>query len=175
MICSKTSNSLCSGVLLRVINANVRLGPASMGLTAMFASALSILACRAISGSRVKPRSAETISTKVGSELAFKRWSFLRSPTGQALNAWSRRQFDSMPLPSRGHGLAAEVGVGTTLGSERQPYVRGKVRWQGLLPLDGLRQWLPDLPSATPCQVGRGAVSSPARRLVPSAVSMVTA
>lgn len=63
--------------------------------------------------------------------------------------AWSRRQFDTMPLPSRGHGLAAEVGMGTTLGSVRQPYVRSKVRWQGLLPLDGLRQWLPD-PSAAP-------------------------
>lgn len=79
--------------------------------------------------------------------------------------AWSRRQFDSMPLPSRGHGLAAEVGVGTTLGSERQPYVRGKVRWQGLLPLDGLRQWLPDLPSATPAPVSPAASSASQSRL----------
>ena len=31
-----------------------------------------------------------------------------------------------MPLPSRGTALAAGVGVGTTLGSERQPYVRAR-------------------------------------------------
>lgn len=57
--------------------------------------------------------------------------------------AWSRALFDGLPLPTRGYGLAAEIGVGSTLGATRQPYLRGRVRWQGLLPLDGLRQPFP--------------------------------
>jgi translocation and assembly module TamA len=60
---------------------------------------------------------------------------------------WSRTAFDAMPLPSRGHGLAAEVGMGTTLGQQRDPYLRTRVRWQGLLPLDGLWELVPRLPS----------------------------
>lgn len=49
--------------------------------------------------------------------------------------AWSRQRFDGMPLPTQGEGLAAEVGVGTTLNQQRRPFVRSRVRWQGLLPL----------------------------------------
>ncbi|MBA4256400.1 MAG: outer membrane protein assembly factor [Polaromonas sp.] len=60
---------------------------------------------------------------------------------------WSRAAFDTMPLPSRGHGLAAELGVGTTLGQQRDPYLRTRVRWQGLLPLDGLWELVPRLSS----------------------------
>ncbi len=49
--------------------------------------------------------------------------------------AWSRPRFDNMPLPTQGEGLAAEVGVGTTLNQQRRPFVRSRVRWQGLFPL----------------------------------------
>ncbi len=64
----------------------------------------------------------------------------------QALSAnylWSRTRFDAMPLPTRGHGLAAEAGAGVTLGTQRDPFLRARVRWQGLLPLDGLWQLNP--------------------------------
>lgn len=62
---------------------------------------------------------------------------------------WSRTAFDAMPLPSRGHGLAAEVGIGTTLGQQRDPYLRTRLRWQGLLPLDGLWELVPRLRPAS--------------------------
>lgn len=47
--------------------------------------------------------------------------------------ALTRRNFDSLPFPSRGWGVGAEVGGGTTLGSQRYPYSRvllhGLVYW----------------------------------------------
>jgi translocation and assembly module TamA len=71
--------------------------------------------------------------------------------------AWSRARFDGMPLPTRGHGLAAEVGVGMTLSQQRQPYLRTHVRWQGLLPLDG--DW-----SLTPPTQVPGAIQATTQR-----------
>ncbi len=50
--------------------------------------------------------------------------------------AWTQRQFDSLPFPARGYGLGVEVGAGSTLGSDRQPFVRLHGRWLGVLPLD---------------------------------------
>lgn len=38
--------------------------------------------------------------------------------------AFTLRSFDSMPFPSSGWGLGVEVGGGTTLGSERDPFTR---------------------------------------------------
>lgn len=38
--------------------------------------------------------------------------------------AFTLRSFDSIPFPSRGWGLGIEVGGGTTLGSQRDPYSR---------------------------------------------------
>jgi translocation and assembly module TamA len=58
--------------------------------------------------------------------------------TASALSAnyaWTRRRFDSMPFPSGGYGLGVELGVGTTLGQERQPFVRSMARWLGYWPL----------------------------------------
>jgi len=48
---------------------------------------------------------------------------------------WTRRQFDNMPFPTRGHGLAAEVGVGWTVAQKGAPFLRARGRWQGLWPL----------------------------------------
>jgi translocation and assembly module TamA len=45
--------------------------------------------------------------------------------------AVTRRNFDSLPFPTRGWGVGAEVGGGTTLGSQREPYSR--VLLHGLL------------------------------------------
>lgn len=41
------------------------------------------------------------------------------------------RYYDSLPFPSAGWGWGAELGGGTTLGSERQAYTRLLTRWQG--------------------------------------------
>lgn len=49
--------------------------------------------------------------------------------------AWTRRRFDSMPFPSGGYGLGVELGVGSTLGQERRPFVRSMARWLGYWPL----------------------------------------
>jgi translocation and assembly module TamA len=62
--------------------------------------------------------------------------------TASALSAnygWTRRRFDSTPFPNSGYGLGLELGVGTTLGQARQPFVRSMARWLGYWPLDGER------------------------------------
>ena len=65
------------------------------------------------------------------------------STAAQALSvnyAWTQRNFDAVPFPSRGYGLAAELGSGVTLGSDHQPYVRTDVRWLGYVPLASARE-----------------------------------
>ena len=54
--------------------------------------------------------------------------------TAQALSAnfaVTRRNFDSLPFPTRGWGVGAEFGGGTTLGNQQYPYTR--VLLHGLL------------------------------------------
>lgn len=56
--------------------------------------------------------------------------------------AFAVRHYDSLPFPSAGWGWGAELGGGTTLGSDRQAYTRLLTRWQGFLGLgqgDGSR------------------------------------
>jgi translocation and assembly module TamA len=45
--------------------------------------------------------------------------------------AFAVRYYDSLPFPSGGWGWGAEVGGGTTLGSDPQAYTRLISRWQG--------------------------------------------
>ncbi len=49
--------------------------------------------------------------------------------------AWTRRHFNDLTLPTAGHGLAVELGVGVTLTQERRPYLRARGRWQGYWPV----------------------------------------
>ena len=49
--------------------------------------------------------------------------------------AWTGRYFDSLPVPKRGYGLHAEIGVGMTTMAPRKPFTRLTGRWLGLLPL----------------------------------------
>jgi translocation and assembly module TamA len=49
--------------------------------------------------------------------------------------AFAVRYYDNLPFPSAGWGWGAELGGGTTLGSERQAYTRLLTRWQGFLGL----------------------------------------
>lgn len=58
---------------------------------------------------------------------------------GSALSAnyvWTGRYFDSLPFPSQGYGLGFELGGGTTLGDNRQPYTRTVGRWLGIKSLE---------------------------------------
>lgn len=58
---------------------------------------------------------------------------------GSALTAnyvWTGRYFDSLPFPGKGYGLGFELGGGSTLGQDRQPFARTVGRWLGILPLE---------------------------------------
>ena len=58
---------------------------------------------------------------------------------GSALTAsylWTGRYFDSLPFPGKGYGLGFELGAGTTLGQDRQPFARAVGRWLGIQPLE---------------------------------------
>ncbi len=46
--------------------------------------------------------------------------------------AWTRRAFNQLPYPSGGYGLGVELGGGYTLGSQREPFVRGRMNWLGI-------------------------------------------
>lgn len=50
--------------------------------------------------------------------------------------AWTGRYFDSLPFPGKGYGLGFELGVGATLGQDRQPFTRVAGRWLGIQPLE---------------------------------------
>ena len=47
---------------------------------------------------------------------------------------WTGRYFNSLTAPTRGYGVAAELGVGTTLRPERDPFVRTLVRLLSFIP-----------------------------------------
>ncbi|HET8748599.1 MAG TPA: BamA/TamA family outer membrane protein [Ramlibacter sp.] len=49
---------------------------------------------------------------------------------------WTGRYFDDLQLPTRGYGVAFELGAGLTLGSVKQPFQRTVVRWLGFRPLE---------------------------------------
>ena len=64
--------------------------------------------------------------------------SALDTGDGSALTAnyvWTGRYFDSLPFPGRGYALGVELGAGTTLGQDRQPFTRTVGRWLGIKPL----------------------------------------
>jgi translocation and assembly module TamA len=49
--------------------------------------------------------------------------------------AWTWRDFDRLPFPSRGLGLGLELGTGVSLGATHQPYVRWLAKGLSLWPL----------------------------------------
>jgi len=51
--------------------------------------------------------------------------------------AFTLRRFDSLPFPSHGWGAGVEVGGGSTLGVQQDPFGRVVVRGLGYLPLGG--------------------------------------
>lgn len=81
---------------------------------------------------------------------------------GAAISAnymWTGRYFDRTPYPSKGYGLAVELGGGLTLTGSRSPFERTVVRWLGVHSLeDGRLQFRAE---------GGAVLASPAAR-VPS-------
>lgn len=51
---------------------------------------------------------------------------------------WTWRRFDQLPFPQSGYGLGLTLGAGTTLGSERKPFLSTQARWLVYWPLDRL-------------------------------------
>ncbi|MDQ7744898.1 autotransporter assembly complex protein TamA [Hydrogenophaga pseudoflava] len=51
---------------------------------------------------------------------------------------WTWRRFDQLPFPQSGYGLGLTLGAGTTLGSERKPFLSTQARWLAYWPLDRL-------------------------------------
>ncbi|MDM0114982.1 BamA/TamA family outer membrane protein [Variovorax sp. J22R133] len=59
-------------------------------------------------------------------------------PSAAALSlnwGWTGRYFDNTVMPTKGNGLALELGAGYTLLGERLPYLRAYGRWLGIVPL----------------------------------------
>ena len=59
-------------------------------------------------------------------------------PVSTAITAnwgWTGRYFNNNTNPTRGHGLGFELGVGTTLHGQYEPFVRTRARWQAFIPL----------------------------------------
>ncbi|ART50955.1 outer membrane protein assembly factor [Acidovorax carolinensis] len=57
------------------------------------------------------------------------------SATALSMNyGWTGRYFNSTVAPTRGYGLALELGAGTTLTPDRDPFVRTLLRWQAFMP-----------------------------------------
>ena len=56
---------------------------------------------------------------------------------------WTRRAFDSLVFPTRGHALSAELGGGMTLDGGREPFGRVQARWMGFVPLGDRAQRSP--------------------------------
>ena len=59
-------------------------------------------------------------------------------PSSSAISAnysWTGRYFNNVVNPTRGFGLAWELGVGSTLVPERDPFVRMTARWLHFVPL----------------------------------------
>lgn len=59
-------------------------------------------------------------------------------PSASALSlnwGWTGRYFNDNTLPTKGQGLALEVGAGYTLTGERLPFLRTYGRWIGIVPL----------------------------------------
>ena len=54
--------------------------------------------------------------------------------------AWTQRNFDSLPFPSRGYGLGIELGGGMTLGNQRDPFLRTQLHWLQVWSLGGAQE-----------------------------------
>jgi translocation and assembly module TamA len=83
--------------------------------------------------------------------------------------AWTRRAFDSLPFPHQGQALSAELGAGSTLSAQRQPYARAWVRWTGRFPLGNDEATPRALQGRLALRLEGGAVGASSQAQVPGA------
>jgi translocation and assembly module TamA len=101
-------------------------------------------------------------------------------PSASALSVnwgWTARYFDDAAEPTRGHGLALELGAGYTLTGERLPFTRIYGRWLGIVPLG----WTDTGDSASAARSSRlqlraeaGAVTAKDSAQIPSTLMFLT-
>lgn len=101
-------------------------------------------------------------------------------PSASALSVnwgWTGRYFDDAGVPTRGHGLALELGAGYTLTGERLPFTRIYGRWLGIVPLG----WADTGDSASAARRSRlqlraeaGAVTAKDSAQIPSTLMFLT-
>jgi translocation and assembly module TamA len=101
-------------------------------------------------------------------------------PSASALSVnwgWTGRYFDDPGVPTRGHGLALELGAGYTLTGDHLPFTRVYGRWLGIVPLD----WAGKDDSASAARSSRlqlraeaGAVTAKDRAQIPSTLMFLT-
>ncbi|MDR6858102.1 BamA/TamA family outer membrane protein [Variovorax guangxiensis] len=101
-------------------------------------------------------------------------------PSASALSVnwgWTGRYFDDAGVPTRGHGLALELGAGYTLTGEHLPFTRVYGRWLGIVPLG----WADKDDSASAARSSRlqlraeaGAVTAKDRAQIPSTLMFLT-
>ena len=77
---------------------------------------------------------------------------------------WTRRDFDDLTNPTRGQGLALELGAGLTLSQTPQPYLSSRLRWQAYRPAFEAS----DRPGRWSLRLEGGAVWSPDEGAVPA-------
>jgi translocation and assembly module TamA len=100
-------------------------------------------------------------------------------PSASALSVnwgWTGRYFDSNAAPTRGQGVALELGAGYTLTGERLPFTRTYLRWIGFIPADKVEN-----ADKTQSRMARiqlraegGAVNAADRALIPSTLNFLT-
>ncbi|CAN7240771.1 BamA/TamA family outer membrane protein [Variovorax sp. LjRoot84] len=100
-------------------------------------------------------------------------------PSASALSVnwgWTGRYFDNAGAPTRGHGLALELGLGYTLTGEHLPFTRVYGRWLGIVPLGTVKS-----DDGTQARSGRiqlraeaGAVVAQDRAQIPSTLMYLT-
>jgi translocation and assembly module TamA len=104
---------------------------------------------------------------------------FNAPPSASALSVnwgWTGRYFDDAGAPTRGHGLALELGLGYTLTGEHLPFTRIYGRWLGIVPLGTVKS-----DDGTQARSGRiqlraeaGAVVAQDRAQIPSTLMYLT-
>ncbi|HEY2257843.1 MAG TPA: BamA/TamA family outer membrane protein [Variovorax sp.] len=100
-------------------------------------------------------------------------------PSASALSinwGWTGRYFDSIAAPSRGQGVALELGAGYTLTGERLPFTRTYVRWIGFIPADKVENEDKTQSRTARIQLRAevGAVNAADRAQIPSTLNFLT-
>lgn len=100
-------------------------------------------------------------------------------PSASAISAnwnWTGRYFDNAAAPTRGQGIALELGAGYTLSGERLPFTRTYARWVGFIPAGTVENEdrTQARNSRIQVRVEAGAVNAADRAQIPSTLSFLT-